>query len=78
VLDNDDVLARIRVPALVVHGAADRLVRVRAAEHVARTVPGARLFVYDGVGHAPQLESPDRLARDLTEFVRAARRSRTP
>ena len=73
-LDNDDVLARIGVPALVIQGGADRIVKVSAARHIARTVPLAELHVYDGVSHAPQFEAPNRLNRDLAEFVRAARR----
>jgi non-heme chloroperoxidase len=77
VLDNDDVLAGIRVPTLVIHGSGDRIVRVSAGRHTATTVPGATLLVYDGVGHAVQLESPERLGRDLAEFVRAGRRNRT-
>jgi pimeloyl-ACP methyl ester carboxylesterase len=78
VLDNDDVLAGIRVPTLAIHGGDDRIVRVSSSEHIAGTVPGSKLLVYDGVGHAPHLESPERLARDLATFVRAGRRDRTP
>ena len=78
VIDNDDVLAGIRMPTLVIHGAADRIVRVSSATHIAATVPGAKLLVYDGVGHAVQLDAPQRLDRDLAEFVRAMRRSRQP
>jgi len=73
VLDNDDVLASIRVPTLVIHGTSDRIVRVSAARHTARSVPKATLLLYDGVGHAPHLEVPERLSRDLAEFVRARR-----
>jgi pimeloyl-ACP methyl ester carboxylesterase len=73
-LDNDDVLARIRVPTLVVQGASDRIVRVSAANHIAATVPGAKLLVYDGVGHAVQLDAPQRFTRDLADFVRAVQR----
>ena len=72
-LDNDDVLANIRVPTLVVHGAADRVVKQTAAQHIARTVPGARLLVYPGVGHAPHLEDSGRFNRDLAEFVGSIR-----
>ena len=75
VLDNDDVLARIRVPTLVIHGADDRIVRVSAANHIAATVPGAKLLVYDHVGHAVQLDAAQRFDRDLAEFVRATRRN---
>jgi non-heme chloroperoxidase len=73
VLDNDDVLARIRVPTLVIQGGADRLVRMTAATHIAAVVPEAKLLAYEGVGHAVQLDAPQRLARDLTDFVRAVR-----
>jgi pimeloyl-ACP methyl ester carboxylesterase len=74
VLDNDDVLARIRVPTLAIHGTGDRIVRVSASRHTVRTVPNAKLLLYDGVGHAPHLETPERLSRDLAEFVRTIRR----
>ena len=73
VLDNDDVLARIHVPTLVIQGDADRLVRLSAATHIAATVPGAKLVVYDGVGHAVQFDAPQRFGHDLAEFVRARR-----
>jgi pimeloyl-ACP methyl ester carboxylesterase len=72
-LENDDVLERIRVPTLVVHGAADRIVNRSAAEHMARTIPGARLLVYNGAGHAMHLDHAVRLNRDLAEFVRSVR-----
>jgi non-heme chloroperoxidase len=73
VLDNDDVLARIRVPTLVVHGAADRVVKQSSAEHIAKKVVGAKLTVYEGVGHAPHLENPVRFNRDLADFVRSVK-----
>ena len=76
VLDNDDILAGINVPTLVVHGGADRVVRVSAAEHTARTVPGAKLIVYDGLGHAPHLDDPKRFERDLAAFVQTVRRDK--
>jgi non-heme chloroperoxidase len=76
VLENDDVLARIRVPTLVVHGANDRIVLKSAGEHTARTVPGARLLLYDGVGHAPHFQAADRFNPDLAEFVRRVVRRR--
>jgi len=72
-LDNDDVLSHIDVPTLVVQGAADRVVRVSAAKHIAATVPRAKLLVYDGVGHAVHQDAAQRFGRDLAEFVRATR-----
>lgn len=72
-LDNDDVLGRIDVPTLVIHGQDDQTVQVSAAEHIAATVPGAELRVYDGVGHAPFIEEPQRFDEDLRAFVREVR-----
>ena len=41
----------VSVPTLVVHGAADPLIRPSAARAIARRVPGARLRLLPGVGH---------------------------
>lgn len=76
--DNDDVLAEIEVPTLVLQGSADRIVAVRSAEHMADIVPDARLLVLDGLGHAPHLDDPERFNRELAGFVRAAREDKSP
>jgi non-heme chloroperoxidase len=75
VLDNDDVLAQIRVPTLVVHGTADRVVRFSAGEHTAATVRGATLLGYEGAGHAPHIDEAGRFNRDVGEFVRSVART---
>jgi pimeloyl-ACP methyl ester carboxylesterase len=48
-------------PTLLVHGTEDRLVCVDLARDAAARHPAIDLEVLDGVGHAPQLEVPDRL-----------------
>ncbi len=44
-------LGRVRVPTLVIHGSADRLVFPRGGRATARAIPGAKLRVYDGMAH---------------------------
>jgi non-heme chloroperoxidase len=66
---NDDVLDHIRVPALIVHGDADRIVDVETARHLAEHVRHARLSVYRGIGHAPFWESTERFDRELAAFA---------
>ncbi len=44
-------LARVAVPTLVVHGAQDALVDVSGGRATAAAIPGAELFVVDGMGH---------------------------
>jgi pimeloyl-ACP methyl ester carboxylesterase len=45
-------LSGVRVPTLVVHGAADPLVPLACGEDTARTIPGADLVVLEEMGHA--------------------------
>jgi pimeloyl-ACP methyl ester carboxylesterase len=54
------MVASVRAPALLVHGARDRLVRLAAARALAAARPDWRLEVFDDVGHVPQLEVPGR------------------
>ncbi len=68
-LDNDDVLAALRVPALVIHGQSDPIVFPTLAKYHAGLIPNARLFLYDSVGHAPHWENAKRFNRDLRQFV---------
>lgn len=65
-----EILAAFDRPALVVHGAEDRIVPAATGQRVARTVPGATLSVYEGVGHAPFIEDPERFGSDLATFAR--------
>jgi pimeloyl-ACP methyl ester carboxylesterase len=53
-------MAGIRVPVLLVHGTADRLVPVGSARRVARRNPGWQYVELPGVGHVPQLHVPER------------------
>jgi pimeloyl-ACP methyl ester carboxylesterase len=70
--DEGDILARLRVPVLVTHGTMDRIILPAAGRYTAAQVPGARLSLYDGVGHSPFFEDPTRFNRELAAFVRAA------
>jgi len=44
-------LAQVAVPTLVVHGADDPVVTVEGGEATADAVPGARLVIFDKMGH---------------------------
>jgi non-heme chloroperoxidase len=72
-LDYDDVLRALEVPLLVTHGLADSVVLPAMAEHVLATCPTAESSWYEGVGHAPHLEQPERFDRELAELVRRVR-----
>ena len=67
-----DVLAGMRCPVLVTHGAADRILLATLGKFTAATVPGAKLSLYDGIGHAPFWEDTPRFNQELAAFVRSA------
>jgi non-heme chloroperoxidase len=72
-LDFDDVLQALEVPLLVTHGRADTVVLAAMAEHVLATCPTAEASWYEGVGHVPHLEEPERFNRELAELTRRVR-----
>jgi pimeloyl-ACP methyl ester carboxylesterase len=77
-IDDDDVLRALDVPLLVTQGRADVVVLPAMAEHILATCPSAAASWYDGVGHAPHLEEPERFNRELAGFVRQVRRVTVP
>ncbi|MBV8093113.1 MAG: alpha/beta hydrolase [Acetobacteraceae bacterium] len=68
--DRSAELARIRAPALVIHGAADRLVPLAAGRDTARKIPRAKLVIVRGMGH--DLAAWPILAREILAHVGGA------
>jgi pimeloyl-ACP methyl ester carboxylesterase len=63
------VAARIEAPTLVIGGTLDRLVDIRVAPQVARTVRDSRLLLLEGVGHVAQMEVPEIVARAVVALL---------
>jgi pimeloyl-ACP methyl ester carboxylesterase len=63
--------SRIRCPVLLLHGQADRLVRVGSARRVAAANPRWRFVVVPRVGHVPMLEDPEFTMRELGDWLAA-------
>ena len=63
--DRTRALRRLDVPALVIHGSADPLVRLRGGRATARAIPDARLRVIEGMGH----DLPRQLHEELAELI---------
>jgi len=62
-------LASLLVPTLVIHGDADPLVPVECGIDVAHTVPGAKLMVIEGMGHALPISMWPRLVDAIAEHA---------
>ncbi|MFG1478074.1 alpha/beta hydrolase [Xanthobacter sp. V4C-4] len=67
----DDELTRLDIPVLVVQGGRDEVVAPAMARHIAGRIPGARLAVFEDVGHAPFLEAADAFNTLLADFARS-------
>ncbi len=63
-------LTEIRVPTLVVTGAADTTVAPAVQEELARGIPNARHVVIPDAGHAVIVDSPDAFNETVTAFYR--------
>ncbi|MTJ82271.1 MAG: alpha/beta fold hydrolase [Telmatospirillum sp.] len=68
-------LARIRTPALILHGTDDPLIPPASGQDSAASIPGARLVLIDGMGHdlPPWLDG--RIAGEILRHARVARAS---
>jgi len=64
-------LHRIRIPTLVLWGAADRLVREAYGRAFAAAVPGAKFETIADAGHFPHIEQPKAFAARALAFSKA-------
>jgi pimeloyl-[acyl-carrier protein] methyl ester esterase len=62
-------LARVQQPALVMHGAHDRVVPAGAGRRLAAALPCARFCLFRSCAHAPFLSQPRRTAALLRKFL---------
>lgn len=63
------IVARVRVPTLVIWGREDSWVPVEHADRFLADIPGSRKVVIDRCGHLPQEERPAEVTRLLEEFL---------
>ena len=66
-------VARMTKPALLSHGLADVVTLPAMGELLLAHCPTAKASWYEGVGHGPFVEAPERFNRELAEFARSTR-----
>jgi pimeloyl-ACP methyl ester carboxylesterase/predicted glycosyltransferase len=73
-----DLLARVRVPTLVLHGTEDavRPFSVGAAVHAG--IADSVLVPFEGCGHSPQVRDPVRFNLTVRDFLRSTPATRQP
>ncbi|MCV7172204.1 alpha/beta fold hydrolase [Mycobacterium manitobense] len=70
-IENDarSVLPLVEAPTLVLHRAGDRFVHPCNGEHLAATIPDARLIVVDGDDHLPYVGDTTAVLREVERFL---------
>lgn len=68
--DSTSLLAKIDVPALVVHGAEDALIPPAEAEGMHRAIKNSQLELIPLSGHLPNLEQPEAFDGMLWSFLK--------
>ena len=56
-------------PTLIVWGDRDPMIPVAHARSAHAAIPGSRLEIFEGAGHFPHAEYPERFAEVVTEFI---------
>jgi pimeloyl-ACP methyl ester carboxylesterase len=62
-------LARANRPVLLIWGDQDTYTLRKDQDTLLKAIPGARLVVYEGIGHALHWEDPERVVATLVDFV---------
>jgi pimeloyl-ACP methyl ester carboxylesterase len=66
---NVALLKDIKAPTLILWGGKDRLIPPELGRRFARDIPGAKLVVFDDLGHLPQEEDPARTVSEVKRFL---------
>ena len=66
---HDHLEGALPVPTMIVWGSKDRMIPSSHALSVERSLPECRVELFEGAGHFPHLDHPERFARLLREFV---------
>lgn len=63
-------LSELRMPTLLVWGRHDHIFPAAHAESARGRISGSRVEIFEGSGHTPQMEEPERFNRLVLDFLR--------
>lgn len=66
---HDHLKGALPVPTMIVWGSKDRMIPASHALSVEKEIPDCRIEIFEGAGHFPHLDDPDRFARVLRDFI---------
>jgi pimeloyl-[acyl-carrier protein] methyl ester esterase len=68
-VDLRELATQVKASTLLIHGAADPLMPLGAAEALAALIPGAKLAILDNCAHAPFMSRPDDFLAVVRKFL---------
>lgn len=68
-MDLTDLTERVETPVWILRGEQDYLITEAMARELAGAYPDTHLELWDGVGHSPQIEDPERFGHLLETFL---------
>jgi pimeloyl-ACP methyl ester carboxylesterase len=66
---HDHLPLAVEVPTLVVWGTRDRMIPTWHATTAHEAIVGSRVVLFEGAGHFPHLDEPERFAKVLDDFI---------
>lgn len=75
---HDHLDGGLPIPAMVVWGSKDRMIPAFHALNALRSVPDCRVELFQGSGHFPHLDDPNRFAALLRDFITSEEQARGP
>jgi pimeloyl-ACP methyl ester carboxylesterase len=63
------LLKQIKMPTLILWGGRDRLAPLELGQRFERDIAGAKLVVFDELGHVPHEEDPARTVAEVRRFL---------
>lgn len=67
---NSDSIHTISCPTLIVWGKEDKIIHVKYADYFYKDIKNSQLKIYDSCGHAPMMEKPLEVKRDVLTFLK--------
>ena len=77
-IDVRHILPATRVPTLILHRTADRVLDVGHARYMAQHIPGAKLVELSGEDHSPWLGDRDAVLDEVEQFLTGKRQTQEP
>lgn len=66
---HNHLLSSIEIPTMIVWGTRDRMIPSWHGTIAHQAIPGSRLELFEGAGHYPHLDDPERFAELMSEFI---------